>query len=518
MLRADHPALYKPDKVNPGFETDTEDGDVDARARRRRGRRRRDVHDAGRAQQPDGAARDDGRLGGRPADALRLEPGRLPVRSRRSRSAFGLEPEQVRVIAPHVGGGFGSKGTPRPHVIAGRDGGPARRPAGEARADAAADVHAHRLPHADDPAAPARRRRATAGSPRSPTTSSSRPRPSQEFAEQTAVVTRMLYASPTPADDAPARRASTSRRRRGCARRASARACTRSSRRWTSSRIALRDRPDRAARPQRAGDRPGDAATASRRRNLVGCLREGAERFGWADRDPRPRRPPRRAAGSSAPASPPRPTRRVARPLDRARARRDDDGTLHDPDHRGRHRHRRAHRADADRRRRARGAARAACTSRSATATSARRCSPAARWARRPGARPWSRPAACCAPARTRRTSTRPTTPRPTSRSRSTRFGAQFVEVRVNVDTGEIRVPRMLGVFACGRILNPKTARSQFIGGMTMGMSMALLEETVIDARVRRLRQPRPRDVPRAGQRRRRRRSRRRGSTSTTRT
>ncbi len=40
----------------------------------------------------------------------------------------------------------------------------------------------------------------------------------------------------------------------------------------------------------------------------------------------------------------------------------------------------------------------------------------------------------------------------------------------------------MLGVFACGRILNPKTARSQFIGGMTMGVSMALLEETVVDA------------------------------------
>jgi xanthine dehydrogenase YagR molybdenum-binding subunit len=62
-------------------------------------------------------------------------------------------------------------------------------------------------------------------------------------------------------------------------------------------------------------------------------------------------------------------------------------------------------------------------------------------------------------------------------------FGAQFVEVNVNVDTGEIRVPRALGVFACGRIVNPKTARSQFIGGMTMGISMALLEESVIDPR-----------------------------------
>ena len=60
-------------------------------------------------------------------------------------------------------------------------------------------------------------------------------------------------------------------------------------------------------------------------------------------------------------------------------------------------------------------------------------------------------------------------------------FGAQFVEVRVDVDTGEVRVPRMVGVFACGRIINPKTARSQFIGGMTMGLSTALLEETLLD-------------------------------------
>jgi xanthine dehydrogenase YagR molybdenum-binding subunit len=60
-------------------------------------------------------------------------------------------------------------------------------------------------------------------------------------------------------------------------------------------------------------------------------------------------------------------------------------------------------------------------------------------------------------------------------------FGAQFVEVRVSVDTGEIRVPRVLGVFACGRIINAKTARSQFIGGMTMGVSMALLEESIMD-------------------------------------
>jgi xanthine dehydrogenase YagR molybdenum-binding subunit len=63
-------------------------------------------------------------------------------------------------------------------------------------------------------------------------------------------------------------------------------------------------------------------------------------------------------------------------------------------------------------------------------------------------------------------------------------FGAQFVEVRVNADTGELRVPRLVGVFACGRIINPRTARSQLIGGMTMGMSMALHENSVFDTRI----------------------------------
>jgi xanthine dehydrogenase YagR molybdenum-binding subunit len=62
-------------------------------------------------------------------------------------------------------------------------------------------------------------------------------------------------------------------------------------------------------------------------------------------------------------------------------------------------------------------------------------------------------------------------------------FGAQFAEVRVNVDTGEVRVPQLLGVFAGGRIINPKTARSQFLGGMTWGLSMALHEQSVLDPR-----------------------------------
>ena len=62
-------------------------------------------------------------------------------------------------------------------------------------------------------------------------------------------------------------------------------------------------------------------------------------------------------------------------------------------------------------------------------------------------------------------------------------FGAQFAEVRVDMDTGEAGVSRMLGVFAAGRIVNERTARSQFVGGMTMGLSMALHEHGVMDPR-----------------------------------
>jgi len=62
-------------------------------------------------------------------------------------------------------------------------------------------------------------------------------------------------------------------------------------------------------------------------------------------------------------------------------------------------------------------------------------------------------------------------------------FGAHFVEVGVDAATAEIRVRRMLAVCAAGRILNPKTARSQVIGAMTMGVGAALMEELVIDKR-----------------------------------
>ncbi|MFB6663089.1 xanthine dehydrogenase family protein molybdopterin-binding subunit [[Kitasatospora] papulosa] len=60
-------------------------------------------------------------------------------------------------------------------------------------------------------------------------------------------------------------------------------------------------------------------------------------------------------------------------------------------------------------------------------------------------------------------------------------FGAHFAEVAVDSLTGEVRVRRLLGMYAAGRILNSRTARSQFIGGMVMGLGMALTEGSTMD-------------------------------------
>jgi xanthine dehydrogenase YagR molybdenum-binding subunit len=65
-----------------------------------------------------------------------------------------------------------------------------------------------------------------------------------------------------------------------------------------------------------------------------------------------------------------------------------------------------------------------------------------------------------------------------------TTFGAQFAEVAVDADLGLVRVRRMVGAFAPGRILNPKTARSQLMGGMLWGLGQALLEGTRMDSRM----------------------------------
>jgi xanthine dehydrogenase YagR molybdenum-binding subunit len=61
--------------------------------------------------------------------------------------------------------------------------------------------------------------------------------------------------------------------------------------------------------------------------------------------------------------------------------------------------------------------------------------------------------------------------------------GAVFAEVKVDPDLGQIRLTRMVGAFAAGRIINPKLVRSQLLGGMIWGVSFALHEEAVVDRR-----------------------------------
>ena len=73
--------------------------------------------------------------------------------------------------------------------------------------------------------------------------------------------------------------------------------------------------------------------------------------------------------------------------------------------------------------------------------------------------------------------------PPPMASKCSLAWGAEFVEVRIDPRTRTIRVPRMVGVFAGGTILNARTARSQLLGGMVWGVGNALLEKTETDAR-----------------------------------
>src|SRR5581483_3735056 len=117
VLTADHPALYTPETVNPGFPSETSQGDVDAALAHADvvvDETYRTPTEHNNAMEPHATlAVWDG------DDTLTVydsNQGVRPVRQALA-SAFSLDPENVRVISPHVGGGFGSKGTPRPNVI-----------------------------------------------------------------------------------------------------------------------------------------------------------------------------------------------------------------------------------------------------------------------------------------------------------------------------------------------------------------------------------------------------------------
>jgi xanthine dehydrogenase YagR molybdenum-binding subunit len=473
-LRPDHPRLYKPDRVNPNYPTDTEEGDVEralASAAVTVDETYTTPAEHNNPMEPHAtiAVWENGGL-------ILYDSNQGAWRAAQSiADAFGIEPSQVRVVSRHVGGGFGSKGTPRPHVVlATMCAKHVRRPVKLALTrQQMFTLTGYRTPTIQ---------RLRLGADRDGRLSAiahdvvEQTSMVQEFAEQTALPTRMMYASPN---------------RRTTHRLVALNLPTPS---WMRApgecpgMYALESALDELAIAcgldpveLRIRNEPEiDPETGNRfsTRNLVACLREGAERFGWANRDPRPpsRRDGRWLTGMGV-ASSTYPARRAP---STAHGRAEDNGsftiritasdigtgartvltqiaadTLEVPLERVQ-----VEIGDSDF-----GQAMLAGGSMGTTS--------------------WG--AAVVKACRSLRagetevsvdTSEDADTGEPLAKHA---FGAQFVEVRVDVDTGEVRVPRVVGVFACGRIINPKTARAQFVGGITMGLSMALLEETLLD-------------------------------------
>jgi xanthine dehydrogenase YagR molybdenum-binding subunit len=482
-LRSDHPGLYKPDTVNPRYETDTDQGDFErafeiAEVSVDCTYSTPAVHN--NPMEPHAAS------AAWHGDLLTIydtTQGATRVKETVA-EAFGLPLEHVRVISPHVGGGFGSKGTPRPHVIlAAMAARVAKRPVKLAltRQQMFA-LTGYRTPTIQRLRLGASRdgRLSAIGHEVAEQTSTVR-----EFAEQTAICTRMMYAAPH---------------------------------RRTRHRLVALDVPT-PSWMRAPGECPGmyalesaldelaialsldpvelrirnepevDPETGQRfsSRRLVACLREGASRFGWADRDPTPgaRREGRWLLGTGVAAST-YPSRR--RPS-QASAAAEGDGRFT------------VSLAAADIGTGARTVLTQVTADTLAVPIESVRVevgdtelAPAPLAGGSMGTASWgSAVVKACRLLRARLaegqqgpaevtvdTSEEVAADEPLARHA---FGAEFFEVRVDADTGEVQVARALGVFDAGRILNAKTARSQFIGGITMGIGMALHEESLLDPR-----------------------------------
>jgi xanthine dehydrogenase YagR molybdenum-binding subunit len=486
LLRADHPGLYAPEKVNPGFPTDTRHGDLDA------GLAAATVRIDATYSTP--------AFHNNPmephATLARWEGGGLVLHDSNQGASvhrgpvakvFGLEPDQVRIIAEHVGGGFGSKGSPRPQLVlaamlARAVGRPVKLPITRQQMFAFTGYRTPTVQRLRLGADVGGRLTAIAHEVVEQTSTI------REFAEQTATPTRVMYAAPnrltthrlvrldvpTPSwmrapGECPGMYALES------AMDELAIACD-------LDPIELRCRNEPDADPERG--MPFSS------RHLVECLRDGAERFGWAGRDPRPgiRRDGRWLIGTGVAAS----TYPAYQQASQASAHARPDGSFLV----------RVGAADIGTGARTVLAQIAADALdvpvervRVALGDSALPPGPVAGGSA--GTSSWGaavvKAGAGLREALERHAGVVPeagleaaadTSEDLKARARLSRhaFGAQFAEVRVDAGTGEVRVPRLLGVFAAGRIVNPLTARSQLIGGMTMGLGMALLEESVMDA------------------------------------
>jgi xanthine dehydrogenase YagR molybdenum-binding subunit len=479
VLRSDHPGLYKPDHINPSNVTDTEDGDVEAALRSAAVTIDATYSTPTEHNNPMEPHATTAVWDGDAVTLYDSDQGPYNYRGIVAKR-LGLDPERVRVIATHVGGGFGSKGLPRPHVIvaalaAKHVGRPVKLAVTRQQMFTLTGYRTPTIQRLQLGADPDGRLVAIAHDVVEQTSTV------QEFAEQTALATRMMYASPN---------------------------------RRTTHRLVRLDVPT-PSWMRAPGECPGmyalesaidelaielgldpvelrvrndpeiDPATGNRfsTRNLVGCLREGAERFGWTERDPTPGagRDGRWLVGTGVASA----TYPARRPPSTARARREGDGTYT------------IELAAVD----IGTGARTVLTQIAADALEVpldrvrvsigdSSFGQATVAGGSMGTSSWG--SAVVKACRMLRAGGDEVTADTSEESEAAgreplskhSFGAQFVEVRVDADTGEIRVPRMLGVFACGRILNAKTGRSQFIGGMTMGVSMALLEETIVDPRL----------------------------------
>jgi xanthine dehydrogenase YagR molybdenum-binding subunit len=484
-LTPGHPGLYQPDHVNPQYQTDTATGDFDAAFGT--AAVRVDATYCTPAQhnnpmEPHAtiASWDGGRL-------TLFDSTQGPPRvSQTVAEVFGLDPAQVRVIAEHVGGGFGSKGMARPNVVlAAVAAAVAGRPVKMAvtRQQMFATV-GHRTPTIQRVrlGADADGRLAAIGHDVIEQTSTLR-----EFAEQTAVATRHMYAAP--------HRRTTHRLARldvptpswmrapgecpGMYALESAIDELASACRIDPVELRIRNEPD--ADPETG--RPFSS------RNLVACLREGAARFGWAGRDPAPgtRWDGRWLTGTGMAAS-----TYPARALP--------SQALATVDVHGRYQ---VSIAAVDIGTGARTALLAVAAEALGVPPSAvdlrigdSDLPPAMIAGGSMGTASWTWAVVnACRGLRDQvrlldgavppggLTASADTTAEIGALPDHARysFGAQFAEVRVDIDSGEVRVPRLLGIFAAGRIVIPAQARSQLIGGMTMGLSMALHEESEMD-------------------------------------
>jgi xanthine dehydrogenase YagR molybdenum-binding subunit len=484
-LRADRDDLYTPEKVNPNYASDTSQGDVDAELAASSVTVDVTYETAATHNNPMEPHASTAQWVGERLLVHDSNQGATGV-AQTLATLFGLAEDRVQVVSAHVGGGFGAKGTARPNVVLAAM---AARVVGRPVRLALTRQHQFSVVGYRTPTIQRIRLGAGADGVLRAISHEAIEQTStvREFAEQTAVGTRMMYAAaarrtahklarldvPTPSwmrapGEAPGMYALES------ALDELAVACG-------LDPIELRVRNEPAVDPE-----SGHPFSS---RNLVACLRDGAGRFGWAGRDPRPgvRRDGRWLVGTGVAAATyparSRPASAAARMLRDGRFRVDinatDIGT-------GARTVLGQVAADAlgvppDRVEMRVGDS----TLPPASLAGGSMGTASWSWAVDKAARELRSRMAAGVPEGGLEVSVDTTDDVAALDAHWSRhaFGAHFAEVRVDADTGEVRVSRLLGVYAVGRVVNPTTARSQFLGGMTMGLGMALTEESTMDHR-----------------------------------